>query len=71
MWRELLVEFMETTHIFELKIPPQIKQKGELLMGKYKFGKPNKEISIEEFIEFLNIGNFVKVSHKAFFVLIF
>lgn len=40
-------------------------------MGKYKHGKPNKEISIPEFINYLKNAKFLKLSHKAWFVLVY
>ena len=40
-------------------------------MGKYKHGKPNREISLEEFLGYLKDAKFLHLSHKAFFVLIF
>ena len=40
-------------------------------MGKYKHGKPNREISIIEFKTYLKDSIFVKPSHKAYFVLIY
>ena len=46
-------------------------KRSSLNLGKYKHGKPNREISIKEFVEFLDKGEFDKPSHKAFFVLIF
>ena len=40
-------------------------------MGKYKNGKPNREIPIKEFIKYLDHGKFLKHFHKAYFVLLY
>ena len=40
-------------------------------MGTYKNGKPNKEISIEQFKLYLDKGFFAKFSHKVYFVILF
>ena len=40
-------------------------------MGKYKHGKPNRLISIQEFKLYLLKGKFLKQFHKAYFVLLY
>ena len=42
-----------------------------MILGKYKNGKPNREISVIELIKYLEKATFIRLSHKAYFVLLY